>query len=366
MKKLKLLFPLLGTSALAVAPMLTAQTNSTNKTSNLGLAPSQHVVYGDNNSKMYLNGMSDEYYYDLSGGFIHKYYTEANLNFTLTSYGTTQLAKAEIATKHTTATMIMYFLSYGLGDNHETQLKHFGEGYVNSYLNEITGDSDNHLMGPNFIDRDAYSDFMDHMDQPASVVDQITDMYKKGVALPQISVRFHYDFHTFAKDDFDVSFTIGNYPPSNLVPGTKNTLNPSQFIGHFPGMGPYGKVGEQDHAKLISTDPAISLKFDLSTTSINYINNNIIMRYKGPVNSMSLVILDFLRQAYPSSSDWRGAIAGILREGGVANVNREFSKLVDYIGTYQKDGRTFFKLTPAYYYIDQETNFTAAKNQPFS
>ena len=365
MKKLKLLFPLLGTSALAVAPMLTAQTNSTNKTSNLGLAPSQHVVYGDNNSKMYLNGMSDEYYYDLSGGFIHKYYTEANLNFTLTSYGTTQLAKAEIATKHTTATMIMYFLSYGLGDNHETQLKHFGEGYVNSYLNEITGDSDNHLMGPNFIDRDAYSDFMDHMDQPASVVDQITDMYKKGVALPQISVRFHYDFHTFAKDDFDVSFTIGNYPPSNLVPGTKNTLNPSQFIGHFPGMGPYGKAGNQDHAKLISSESTSeSLKLDLSTTSINYINSHFLNK-PVPSSKIALAVMDYLHDAYPSS-DWKATLAGILRAGGVPAVNYVFGKLIDFIGTYQKDGKTLLKNTPAYYYIKDGDSFTAAKNQPFS
>ena len=357
MKKLKLLFPLLGTSAIVVAPAMSAQVNQNTK-ANLSLE-NKDLIYNDNNSKMYLNGRTEEYYYDLKDSFSGSYYSEANINFTLTSYGATQLAKAEIATKHTTGTMIMYFLAYGLF-NKETQLKHFGYGYANSYLNEIENNSNDNIMKA-FDDKDAYNDFINHMSQPASVVYKITDMYKHGDKLPQIAVRFHYDYHTFAKDDFDVSFTMGKIPPT-----PQSSLTPASFIGHFPGMGPYGKVGDQDHAKLIGTDPAISLKFDLSTTSINYINNNIIMRYKGPVNSMSLVILDYLHDAYPSSSDWKGAIAGILREGGVANVNREFNKLVDFIGTYQKDGRTFFKLTPAYYYIDQESNFTAAKNQPFS
>ena len=355
MKKLKLLFPLLGTSALAVAPALTAQANQSKKNNSFkDFPPTDHRISTDNNKTLFVNGKTDEYYYDQPNPRFWPSYTEANLTFTFTSAGSMALAKAETTTTHSTGGMIMAFL--------DKNLKHFDNGCKDSYLNEIEDVSNDRLMR-NHSDGYAYSDFMNHMGQPASVVNQITDMYKKGVALPQIAVRFHYDWQTFAKDDFDVSFTIGNYPPSNLVPGTKNTLNPASFVGHFPGMGPYGKTGDQDHAELISSEPeSETLKLDLSTASINYINNHYLNR---PVSSVPLAVMDYLWKAYPSS-DWKSTLSGILRAGGVNAVNYYFGKLVGFIGTYDSDGKTLLVAYPAYYYIKDGDSFTAAKNQPFS
>ena len=199
MRKLKLLFPLLGTSALAVAPALTAQANKYQK-SNLsikGLPYSKTRIETDNNSKLFLNGKTDEYYYGL-GSVIHNY-TEANLNFTLTPYGAKELALAEIASSAHTGQIIMTFFN--------TKLKHFDNLYVNSYLQEIEDRSNDNLMY-NFQDLEAYGNFMNNMKQPASIVYKLVDMYKNNEKLPQVAVRFHYNFHTFATDDHDVSFTI--------------------------------------------------------------------------------------------------------------------------------------------------------------
>ena len=356
MKKLKLLFPLLGTSALAVAPALTAQTNqSNNLKSNSGYGTDPKTrVFTDNNSKYYVGGKSTEYYYNYSSTSTG--YSEANLNFALTSAGATQLASDLVKYRPNPSHLIMSFFNNGGGKTTMSYaLKHFGMGYTNSYLNEISFNSTDHLV---IADDNIYQDFMNHMDQPSSVLNKLVGLYKRHITLPQVAVKFHYNYHTFGHDDFDVSFTMGKIPP---VPESKVT--PASFVGHFPGMGPYGKVGNQDQAKLISSESTSeSLKLDLSTMSINYINNHYLNR---PVNSVPLAVMDYLWKAYPSS-DWKSTLSGILRAGGVSAVNYAFGKLIDFIGTYQKDGKTLLKNTPAYYYIKDGDSFTAAKNQPFS
>ena len=360
MNKLKLLFPLLGTSALAVAPALTAQTSQSNNldsknNSGYGKDP-LHRISTDNNSKYYVDGKSDEYYYD-SAGITHAY-SEANLTFSLTTAGVTKLVQDQIKYKPSTSHLIMSFFNNGGGQTTMTYaLKHFGYGCRNSYLGEILGTSTDGLC---FNDKNIYQDFMNHMDQPVSVVNKLVGLYNKHIALPQVAVKFHFNYHTFGHDDFDVTFTMGKIPP---VPQSK--LAPSQFIGHFPGMGPYGKAGNQDHAKLISSESTSeSLKLDLSTTSINYINSHFLNK-PVPSSKIALAVMDYLHDAYPSS-DWKATLAGILRAGGVPAVNYAFGKLIDFIGTYQKDGKTLLKNTPAYYYIKDGDSFTAAKNQPFS
>ena len=363
MRKLKLLFPLLGTSALAVAPALTAQANQAKKSSAFGLnglPDSLKRVETDNNSKMFVNGETDEYYYDLKQSFFYAHYTEANLTFTFNTYGATQLVKAKMASKSSTGSVIMSFLN----DN----LKHFDHLFWNSYIHEIENQSGDKLIGGTYNDPDIYSDFENSMDQPASTLDKLVTDYKNGDVLPQVSVRFHYNFHTFAKDDHDVSFTVGKFPPTSqssltIAPGK---LTPATvFKGHFPGMGPYGNVGNQDHAKLISSESqSESLKLDLSTMSINYINSHFLNK-PVPSSKIALGVMDYLWQAYPSR-DWKATLAGFLRAGGVPAVNYYFGKLIDFIGTYQKDGKTLLKNTPAYYYIKDGDSFTAAKNQPFS
>ena len=363
MKKLKLLFPLLGTSALVVTPALAAQTNQSVKSKLNASIRSFPLTYQkdgysenptytrnsyDNNKTLFVNGYSMGYYYD------HPFatgYSEANLTFTFTSVGATALALNKMYSSASTSDVIMAFL--------DKNLKHFDNGYKNSYLNEIEDVSTDHLMHK-FSDGYAYADFKSHLGQPVSQVNQLVTLLKEGRALPEVSVKFHYNYHRIAHDDFDVSFTFGKYPPSTFV-----KITPSKFIGHFPGMGPYGKVGDQDHAKLISSESTSeSLKLDLSTKSINYINSHFLNK-PVPSSKIALAVMDYLWKAYPSS-DWKATLAGILRAGGVPAVNYAFGKLIDFIGTYQKDGKTLLKNTPAYYYIKDGDSFTAAKNQPFS
>ena len=350
MKKLKLLFPLLGTSALAVTPVLTAQTHQLNKQDsfNQNMLKNKFNTHTDNNSKLFLDGKSVEYYSNIDSS--ENYYRDASLDFTFTSAGITELVKAKIASSESTSKLIMAFL--------DKNLKHFDNGYKNSYLNEIEGVSTDSLMGNN-TDGYAYNDFMNSMDQPTNQVDNLlVPSLKQGKVLPQVKVRFQYGYHSTSHDAFRVLFFVGKFPPS-----PQSSIAPSSFVGHFPGMGPYGKVGDQDHAKLISSESqSESLKLDLSTMSINYINNHYLNR---PVNSVPLAVMDYLWKAYPNS-DWKATLSGFLRAGGVNAVNYIFGKLVDFIGTYQKDGKTLLKNTPAYYYINDGNSFTAAKNQPFS
>ena len=198
MKKLKLLFPLFATSALAVTPALTAQSNTTHKSNVGGLKESwEHYRNStDNNKLLFLNGLTKEYYYGGDGSPGGN--RGANLDFTFTSYGATLLAKAETLTTHSTGAMIMYFL--------DKNLKHFDNGVKDSYLNEIEGVVHNYMYQNQ--DHDAYSKFADSMSQPASVVDKITDMFRKGEKLPQVNVWFHYYWHPIESNTFDVLFGI--------------------------------------------------------------------------------------------------------------------------------------------------------------
>ena len=349
MKKLKLLFPLLGTSALAVAPALSAQANQTFKSKSndsYGLPPTKTRDNRDNNKTLFAGGYSSEYYYDQD---FAGYYSEANFLFTFTSAGSMALAKAKIASSDPTSKVFMTFL--------DKNLKHFDNGIKNSYLNEIEDASSDSLM---YHESDGYAwnDFMNSID-PGTLDKLVTD-YKNGDVLPELTVKFHYAYHLSSHDDFDVSFTLGKWPST-----PETSFNPASFTGHFPGMGPYGKAGDQDHAKLISSESTSeSLKLDLSTKSINYINSHFLNK-PVPSSKIALAVMDYLWKAYPSS-DWKATLAGILRAGGVSAVNYAFGKLIDFIGTYQKDGKTLLKNTPAYYYIKDGDSFTAAKNQPFS
>ena len=349
MKKLKLLFPLLGTSALAVAPALSAQANQTFKSKSndsYGLPPTKTRDNRDNNKTLFAGGYSSEYYYDQD---FAGYYSEANFLFTFTSAGSMALAKAKIASSDPTSKVFMTFL--------DKNLKHFDNGIKNSYLNEIEDASSDSLM---YHESDGYAwnDFMNSID-PGTLDKLVTD-YKNGDVLPELTVKFHYAYHLSSHDDFDVSFTLGKWPST-----PETSFNPASFTGHFPGMGPYGKAGDQDHAKIIPNKYGGSMKLDLSTLSINYINNAQIIH--GAAKNPEAAIWRYLLLAYPSS-DWKAYIAGILRAGGMGAVNYYFGKLVNFIGTYQKDGKTLLKNTPAYYYVNNgfTTSFTAAKNQPFS
>ena len=204
MKKLKLLFPLFTTSALAVAPALAAQSSLTYKSSGSRLkdGPLYHKdrISTDNNKLLFLDGKTHGHYYG-GDGDPHNY-TGANLTFTFTSYGATMLAKAKTTTTHKTGGMVMSFL--------DKNLKHFDNGIKNSYLNEIEGVSSDRLM--NVHDGYAYNKFMNVISDPDydvdSVVSKITDMFIKGEKLPSISVWFHYAWHPFESNTYDVIFTI--------------------------------------------------------------------------------------------------------------------------------------------------------------
>ena len=202
MEKLKLLFSLSGTSALAVAPFLTVQSSLTDKShvaiSQYNSHPNFHRIDTDNNKLLFVDGKTDAYYYD-SWYDLTGYYSGANLSFNFTSYGATLLAKAETLTTHSTGQMIMAFL--------DKNLKHFDSGDINSYLNEIENVAHDHLFA-NHNDGYAYSKFMNEMSQPAGVVNKLTDMFKMGEKLPQINVWFHYHWHSVESNTFDVLFSI--------------------------------------------------------------------------------------------------------------------------------------------------------------
>ena len=202
MKKLKLLFPLFTTSALVIAPVLTAQSHLSNKSnvsnSQYGVQPNFHRVDTDNNKLLFVDGKTDAYYYASHDTDLGSY-RGANLDFTFTSYGATLLAKAETLTTHSTGGMIMAFL--------DKNLKWFDNGDKSSYLNEIEGIAPDGIFAQN-PDGYAYSKFMNAMGQPAGVVYKLTDMFKMGEKLPQVKVWFHYFYHPFESNTYDVLFAI--------------------------------------------------------------------------------------------------------------------------------------------------------------
>ena len=202
MKKLKLLFPLFTTSALAIVPVLTAQSHPPYKSnvlsSQYGAHENFHRINRENNKLLFVGGKTDAYYYDSHDSVLGEY-SGANLSFTFTSYGATLLAKAETLTTHSTGGMIMAFL--------DKNLKYFDNGTKWSYLNEIEGVAPDGLFSEN-PDGYAYSKFMNTMGQPASVVYKLTDMFKKGEKLPQVTVWFHYFYHEFESNTYDVLFAI--------------------------------------------------------------------------------------------------------------------------------------------------------------
>ena len=333
MKKLKLLFPLLGTSAIVVAPALSAQTNRYNDPPDP--SGNEKRVRYDNNNKLFLAGKTTEYYYDFKTPDLG--YTEGNFNFTLTSYGTAQLAKAKMASSASTGQVIMTFL--------DKNLLHFDNLYKYSYLNEVEGTAPDKFMR-HYTDGYAWSKFANSMGQPATQVDKFVTLLKQGVPLPQVAVRFHYDWHTFASNDFDVSFSDNAVTP--IAPGY-------DWNGHFPGMGPYGPKGDQDAATAIGNDDMFTLTFDLSTRSIKWINQYYISDNRASKNDTPANgIYDFLTDAYPS-----GAFTADLYELNSADdpaISTIMNAMVQYIGTHRTNGQLLLNLKPGFEII--------AKNQP--
>ena len=337
MKKLKLLFPLIATSALAVTPVLTVGIHKpVNNLSDKTL----HVISTDNNNSIFYNGKTDEYYYD-NKTFLHgSYYTEANLTFQITPYGASLLAKAVADSSSSAGYAIMEFLSQNL--------KHFDNTIKNSYLHEIEGFSDDHLMGSEPgepIDWKAYSRFRDNMSQAAGVVSQIQKLINEKKGLPAINVRFHYNWHTFLNNDYDVSFDTA----------IKNVVPAWDWNGHFPGMGPYGPKGDQDAASAIGNDDMFTLTFDLSTRSIKWINEYYIVDTRVSKNDTPAYgIYDYLTDAYPHSPFTTDLYE--LKEANDPAISTIMNAMVQYIGTHRTNGQLLLNLKPAFEII--------AKNQP--
>ena len=82
---------------------------------------------------------------------------------------------------------------------------------------------------------------------------------------------------------------------------TKNTnLQVKAWPGpHFPGMGPYGSVHNQDYAKEWTSSGVLvdNFKIDISVDSFNYIFDHYI---KSKGDSVGYAIYDFLTDVYPS------------------------------------------------------------------
>ena len=91
------------------------------------------------------------------------------------------------------------------------------------------------------------------------------------------------------------------YKPSSLAPSAKkeSKLNPGEFSGHFPGMGPYGYESDQDHAGYDGNNSDFTIQFDISTMSLKYINAHYLAY--GKDDTPSYAIYDFLTDAYPNS-----------------------------------------------------------------
>ena len=157
--------------------------------------------YYDNDRNLFIDGYTKEYYYDLVGS-----YGEGNLDFTISSAGAMSLIEEyrHSPSSWKTGKTIMDWLNH--------QLKHFDDLFASSYLNRIEGNAT--LPGGQGIykDSDAYNDFENHLGQPASIVYSLNKLYSQGKVLPAVAVRFHYNYHDFAKDDFDVSFTLTDKP----------------------------------------------------------------------------------------------------------------------------------------------------------
>ena len=356
MKKLKLLFPLLGTSAFVIAPALTVQSHRSFENKNIQFddPATKTLTYTNNNSKLYAAGKSVEYYYDYKYfpmEYHHKY-TEANLNFSLTPYGATELAKAAISYGGSTGSLIMTFFHTGVGGN-KTALGDFDTYSDNSYITRIeTGfvQKSKDILGGLEIASDppAYTDFLNHMSQPADVVSHLVDLYKHRVALPSVNVRFHYDYHSIAKDDFDVSFTIP----------TKHRS--------FPDYGPFGGKGNEDAVQILTSGDMGYIQFDISTTSIAFINHYYLAYGRGDTPWYG--IYDFLTDAYP-----RGNFTDTLyriKEQGDPSINTIMEHITNYIGTY-KDPHNYTQLNlkPAFmeFHFDNwnADHINVEKNHPF-
>ncbi len=131
-----------------------------------------------------------------------------------------------------------------------------------------------------------------------------------------------------------------------LLTSQNNNPKVAKFDGHFPGLGPYGKEGDQDHAWAAkSTTIYAHIKFDLSRTSEQYINDHYLGRGETPWDA----IYDFETEAYPSSGD-SGFTYEFFNIMLLGNIDKMVKDLSDWIG-YTDSHHDRLKLHPAYFEV---------------
>ena len=93
---------------------------------------------------------------------------------------------------------------------------------------------------------------------------------------------------------------------------------------HFPGMGPYGPVGNQDSAKAWPGSPMIDhFAIKISDDSFNYIFDHYI-KEKG--DSVGYAIYDFLTDAYPT-----GIFTNWLYDEIKSNADKIFGDVANFV-----------------------------------
>ena len=168
---------------------------------------------------------------------------------------------------------------------------------------------------------------------------------------------------------------------SAQTPQLKNKNNLKTFNGHFSGMGPYGSAGNQDHAWAnigsITVKELLTIRFDVSTTSIAYINAHYIY---GRGDSPGYAVYDFLTDAYPHG-DFTEALYAVKINSDTPSIttimdNFVFGKDGDGTGIgVHKDskGTTLLNSHPEYmeitvnrHYFSTDTHWEWGINRPFS
>ncbi len=144
-----------------------------------------------------------------------------------------------------------------------------------------------------------------------------------------------------------------------LLKSQNNNPKVAKFDGHFPGLGPYGTEGDQDHAWASDTDDGdIHIKFDLSRTSEQYINDHYLA---GRGDTPWYGIYDFETDAYPATEHTGHAIFTDdfyqLKENG--DINKMMKDLSDWIG-YTDSHHDRLQLNPAYFEATMTTTWYAS------
>ena len=196
MKKLKLLFPLLGTSALAVTPTLAAQTHQLHKNSNnyLSTAQPRTFKFKVKNFKYFLPNRVAPYARYSIPNSINRF-TQAYYEVYLSKAGANALATYATKTIGTGANIMHWLNQYAPG---------FGSGdyQTGDYLSAIKWSQEN-MMGTIW----AYNGFKDSMKQAASFLYK----YAKDKSKSDIAISFNYTYHGVLPSNRGFQVAFGNY-----------------------------------------------------------------------------------------------------------------------------------------------------------